>query len=124
MLELVAVDAPRSHARRHFRPVRLGKMKRAPVMEKSAFRETDRRAFQEIGRCSGQLRDFRSAVAFKEEGRGTAGRVIAALIFGFDDQCSPSRGNFGAKARACDAAADNEDIEVHGAGYELESRTV
>jgi len=47
--------------------------------------------------------------------------MISAMLLCLDDQASSLRGDFGAQACSGNPAADDHDIEVHGAGYELES---
>src|SRR4051794_4997184 len=92
--------------------------------EEARFRKARRRVFEKFLRCSAQLGDLRPAVALKKKGRRATGGMIAALIFGLDDQGRPFRGDFSPKAGPGNAAADDDDFEIHPAGYELESRAV
>jgi hypothetical protein len=54
--------------------------------------------------------------------------VHRALVFAFEDRDAlrPSRGKDRADARTCDAAADDQNVEIAHLlhGYELESLTV
>ena len=95
-------------------------------VQKPRFGKIFGRTIKECPRRATQQRDLRAAVAFQPERRRTAGRVIPALRFAFDDQGSPALRDLGAKARPGDPAADDHDLEsTHfTAGYELESRAV
>src|SRR5881398_387493 len=89
-------------------------MKIATNTEETKLREIGWGPMQESARCLGQLGDFGTTVTFKEEGRGSAGGVIAALILGLDDQRLSIRRNRRSEARPGDAAADDNDVKfVH-----------
>ncbi len=67
---------------------------------------------QKIAGCCAQPGDFRTAIALEIESGRASGRVVAAMIFGFDDQRPPLRRDFGSKARAGDAAAHDDYVKI------------
>ena len=82
------------------------------LFREAAVGKLHRGISQEIVRRRGQFRDDRAAIAFEEECRRPARRMIAAMVFGLDDQ-GPAHGrDFGTEARPSDAAADNQNIQV------------
>jgi hypothetical protein len=124
--ELRSTQPLRRDPVRNLGPIVVRQVDRAARMQEPRFGKIFGRSIKERPRRATQQRNLRATVAFQPERRRTAGRVVSALRFAFDDQCSSALRDFGAKAGAGDPAADDHNVEsTHfKAGYELESRAV
>ena len=86
-------------------------MEAAAAVQETALGEIGWRPFEEVAGGSVQPGHLFATVAFKEEGGRAPRGVIAALVFGLDDERAAPGRDLGAEAGAGDPAADYDDVE-------------
>ena len=84
--------------------------RRVGEMDRAARAAESRRPAQERPRGAGQRLDQRPAIAFRPEGGRAAGRMIAGLALGLEDQHRRRAGELGGEARPGHARADDRDV--------------
>lgn len=108
-------------------PLRVGcgrKMDRAAPPKEAGLGYASRWIAQEPSRRTIEPGDLRPAIAFQEKRRRAPRRMIAAGPFRLKDhRLQPTRQRR-ASARPSNSAANDRDVEIHGAGYEFESLAV
>ena len=101
---------------------RRGDEQRAARRQDRPVGEAGRRRFEEGAAGERQRAHLRRAVAFEEERRRAAGRVVAGLALALEDDGAPVRREEVADRRAGDAGTDDQEVAVGVAGIAAFSR--